>query len=277
MTDQPRGPITDMHNEFTQKKLDVLAALTEAYKGAWTHLGEMVRLIWLPVVLSILVSTIAFMLPTENNKLLLLALQAVSFFLSAIISVAWYRFILLNEKPTGSYQIHFGAREGRYLIVFLALLLLVLPLFLTAPQFPPGAALQDYMKTAGPAASLVGFFGLLIVFVGLYFFARLYLLLPAMAIDEPINVRLVLERTRGNFWRIVLLSLLSNLPVIIAYGFIILVSGIVNLPDVIAYILQALVTVFFNIVSIAVFAIAYRELIGPKGAMAADLDRPDTI
>ncbi len=133
------------------------------------------------------------------------------------------------------------------------------------------------MKTAGLAASLVGFFGLLIVFVGLYFFARLYLLLPAMAIDEPINVRLVLERTRGNFWRIVLLSLLSNLPVIIAYGFIILVSGIVNLPDVIAYILQALVTVFFNIVSIAVFAIAYRELIGPKGAMAADLDRPDTI
>ena len=220
MTDQPRGPFTDMHDEFNPKKLDVLAAFLEAYKGAWAHLGEMVRLIWLPVALNLALSVVAFMLPVQSNLFLSFALQAASMFLWAIISVAWYRFILLNETPSGSYQIHFGRREGRYLIVSMALMLLALPTFLFAPQFPPGAALQQYMATAGLAASLVGFFGLLIVFIGLYFLIRLFLLLPAVAIDEPANVRFVLERTRGNFWRIVLLSLLSSLPVLIVYALI---------------------------------------------------------
>jgi hypothetical protein len=36
-------------------------------------------------------------------------------------------------------------------------------------------------------------------------------------------------------------------------------------------------SIFIAIVNVAVLAIAYRELIGPPGAMAADLDRQDTV
>lgn len=279
MTDQPRGPYTDLHDEFNPKKLDVIAALTEAYKGAWTHLGEMVRLIWLPVVLNLVLSVVVLLLPADSNMLLTLALQGASLFLWAIISVAWYRFILLNEKPSGSYQINFGRREGRYLLVLIALVLLALPIMLFAgpPELAPAAAMKSFLASAGSSASLIEFFGLLLAFVGLYFLIRLLLLLPAMSIDEPVNVRMVLERTRGNFWRIVLLTLLSSLPVMIVYALILAVTMALFLPEVVAIFLQTVVSIFFNIVNIAVLAIAYRELIGPPGAMAADLDRPDTI
>jgi len=277
MTDQPRGPFADLHDEFNPKKLDVIAALTEAYKGAWAHLGEMVRLIWLPVVLNFVVNIVAFLLPVEGNLFLSFTLSAASMFLWAIISVAWYRFILLNETPTGSYQINFGRREGRYFVVSIALLLLALPTTIFAPDLPWSASVANYMATAGSAASLVGFFFLLLAFIGLYFLIRMFLLLPAVSIDEPINVRLILERTRGNFWRIVSLSVLSSLPVLIIYALIVATSDALSLPATFAYVLQLVVSIFFAIVNIAVLAIVYRELIGPKGTMAADMDRPDTI
>ncbi|MGV8996888.1 MAG: hypothetical protein ACOH12_08085 [Parvibaculaceae bacterium] len=277
MTDQQRGPFTDLHSEFKPRKLDVLAALREAYKGAWEHLGEMIRLIWLPVVLNLVVSTVSILLPVDSNLFLSFLLSATSMFLWAIISVAWYRFILLNEKPSGSFQINFGRREGRYLFLSVALMLLALPSLIFAPDLPWSVAMAEYLKTAGSAASLVSFFGLMLALVGLYFLIRLFLLLPAVSIDEPLNVRLILERTRGNFWRIVLLSVLSSLPVLIIYALIIAMSNALNLPETFAFILQSVVSIFFAIVNIAVLAIAYRELIGPKGAMAQDLDRPDAF
>ena len=105
---------------------------------------------------------------------------------------------------------------------------------------------------------------------------RLSLLLPAVSIDEPINIRLVLERTRGNFWRIFALFILSSLPLIVAYILLLSLFLSAGVPVVIALGVTSLLSIFIAIVNVAVLAIAYRELIGPPGAMAADLDRQDT-
>lgn len=275
MSNQQRGPFSDMHNEFDPKKLDVIAALREAYTGAWNNLGEMLRLIWLPGSLYLAFSYVGALLPLEENLLLGILVELATFSLWAIVSVAWYRFILLNAKPEGAYQINLGRREGRFLMVGVALLLLAVPLFLFGgpPEFAPAEYLRGVIATAGVAGSLIGFFGIMLSFVGIYFLVRLLLLLPAVAIDEPLNVRMVLERTRGNFWRIAALTFLASLPLLIIVT-IVLAAG---LPVFLAMMFSSIVSIFFAIVNVAVLAITYRELIGPPGAMAADLDRQDTI
>lgn len=275
MSNQQRGPFSDMHNEFDPKKLDVIAALREAYTGAWNNLGEMLRLIWLPGSLYLAFSYVGALLPLEENLLLGILVELATFSLWAIVSVAWYRFILLNAKPEGAYQINLGRREGRFLMVGVALLLLAVPLFLFGgpPEFAPAEYLRGVIATAGAAGSLIGFFGIMLSFVGIYFLVRLLLLLPAVAIDEPLNVRMVLERTRGNFWRIAALTFLASLPLLIIVT-IVLAAG---LPVFLAMMFSSIVSIFFAIVNVAVLAITYRELIGPPGAMAADLDRQDTI
>lgn len=275
MSNQQRGPFSDMHNEFDPKKLDVIAALREAYTGAWNNLGEMLRLIWLPGSLYLAFSYVGALLPLEENLLLGILVELATFSLWAIVSVAWYRFILLNAKPEGAYQINLGRREGRFLMVGVALLLLAVPLFLFGgpPEFAPAEYLRGVIATAGAAGSLIGFFGIMLSFVGIYFLVRLLLLLPAVAVDEPLNVRMVLERTRGNFWRIAALTFLASLPLLIIVT-IVLAAG---LPVFLAMMFSSIVSIFFAIVNVAVLAITYRELIGPPGAMAADLDRQDTI
>lgn len=275
MSNQQRGPFSDRHNEFDPKKLDVIAALREAYTGAWNNLGEMLRLIWLPGSLYLAFSYVGALLPLEENLLLGILVELATFSLWAIVSVAWYRFILLNAKPEGAYQINLGRREGRFLMVGVALLLLAVPLFLFGgpPEFAPAEYLRGVIATAGAAGSLIGFFGIMLSFVGIYFLVRLLLLLPAVAIDEPLNVRMVLERTRGNFWRIAALTFLASLPLLIIVT-IVLAAG---LPVFLAMMFSSIVSIFFAIVNVAVLAITYRELIGPPGAMAADLDRQDTI
>tara|TARA_R110000868_G_scaffold116608_5_gene310215 strand:+ start:481 stop:1308 length:828 start_codon:yes stop_codon:yes gene_type:complete len=275
MSDQQRGPFSDMHDEFNPKKLDVLAALREAYSGAWNNLSEMLRLIWLPGSLYLAFSLVGGFLPLEGNLLLGALVELATFFLWAIVSVAWYRFILVGAKPDRAYQINFGRREARFLFVCLGLVMLAVPslLFGGPPEFPPAEYMRGVIASAGAAGSLIGFFGIMLSFVGIYFLVRLLLLLPAVAIDEPLNVRMVLERTRGNFWRIAALSVLASLPLLVIVT-IVLAAG---LPVFLAMIFSSLVSIFFAIVNVAVLAIAYRELIGPPGAMAADLDRQDTV
>ena len=268
----PRDPYREFHVEPKINKLDVIAALREAYKGAWSNLGEMLRLIWLPGGLYLALNMVSVLLPTEGNLLLRLLVELATLGLWAIISVAWYRFILINETTKGTFQINFSFREARYLLVSILLILLAVPslLFAGPPNFPPAATVSKALAGMGSAGSLVAFFGLLISFVCIYFLIRLLLLLPATSIDEPLNIRMVLERTRGNFWRILSLCILSSLPLLVAYVFIVTVFVAANWPLSIALFFSSLLSIFFAIVNVAILAIAYRELIGPPGTMAAE-------
>jgi hypothetical protein len=274
-----RTPLSDLHDGMDRRKLDVIAALREAYSGAWANLGEMVRLIWLPGSLYLALNVVGAMLSSESSVVLRLLIELASLMLWAIISVAWYRFILIGERPEGSYQINFSRREGRYLLVSLGLVMLAVPslLFGGPPEFPPAASVSQMLASAGSAGSLLGFFGVMLSFVSIYFLIRLLLLLPAASIDEPFNVRMVLERTRGNFWRILALCILSSLPLLVVYAIIVALFVAIHLPLVVALLFSSLLSIFFAIVNVAVLAIAYRELIGPPGALADDLDRPNAV
>ncbi len=253
------------------KKLDVIAAISEAYRGAWTHAGEMIRLIWLPGLIYIGLSVAAALIDLRKQVGLGMLIQAASLFLWPIIAVAWHRFILIGDAATGAFQLRFGRREARFFLVSIFLVLLFMPGFIIVSMV---AALND--PAHAMTASLVSFLGLILVMVGIYYFIRLSLLLPAVAVDEPVNARLVLERTRGNFWRLVALYVLGGLPVIVLFWGIAMLLATAHVPAVVPFALYALIYIFFAIVNVAILSIAYRELIGPAGTLALDLDDSDS-
>ncbi|ABS65095.1 hypothetical protein Plav_3496 [Parvibaculum lavamentivorans DS-1] len=243
-------------------KLDVVATVREAYKGAWQHFGEMLRLIWLPGLLYLVLSVASAFVDRGEQLFVAVLIDFISLFLWPIIAVAWHRFILLGDAPAGRFNLSFGRREARFLLFSIFLVLLFMPggiLMVIAVSMP------QTMTT-----SLLSFFGLLFLFVSLYFFVRLSLLLPAVSVDDPVNPRLVLERTRGNFWRLAAVLVLAVLPVLVVAG---LLGGLVTqgpAAAIAALIAIALVSIFFAVVNVAVLSIAYRELVGPPGTQAPD-------
>ena len=133
----------------------------------------------------------------------------------------------------------------------------------------PGAVLA---VAAGQMAqtmtgSLLSFFGLLLLLVSIYFFVRLSLLLPAVSIGDPVDPRLVLERTRGNFWRLAAVFLSVALPVLVLALLLGSLLGGGLALQAISIAAFALVSVFFAVVNVAVLSIAYRELVGPPGSV----------
>lgn len=108
-------------------KLDILATVREAYSGAWTNLGEMLRLIWVPGVLYLTISVVSAFIDAERQLLLALALELAGLFLWPVIAVAWHRFILIGDAPAGNFHISFGRREARFLVISVFLFLLFVP------------------------------------------------------------------------------------------------------------------------------------------------------
>ena len=260
----------DHQTEPEPRKLDVLAAAREAYHGAWAHFGEMVRLIWLPGILYMALSVAAALMQEPRQEGLRFLLELAALFLWPIIAVGWHRFVLIGDAAPGRFHLNFGRREARYLMVSILLGLLATPGLLIA-----SISAVPSEPSLGMAGSLIGFLGILLLMVGIYYYVRLLLLLPAVAVDEPVNTRLILERTRGNFWRLVALVVIAGMPLFIIVFVLASLVVLFDLPPFIVFIAAAGVSVFFMIVVVAVLSIAYRELIGPPGTLAFDLDQPE--
>lgn len=240
-------------------RLDVLATIREAYGGAWTHFGEMIRLIWLPGLLYLVFSTASSFMDVEEQFFPVLLLELASLFLWPFIAVAWHRFILIGDAPAGAFRFSFGRREARFLLVSVFLFLMLVPGIVLA------MAADRMAQTM--TGSLLSFVGLLLLLTSIYFFVRLSLLLPAVSIGDPVDPRLLLERTRGNFWRLVAVFFSVVIPVIVLAILLgsLMAAGLAL--QVVAVAGFALVSVFFAVVNVAVLSIAYRELIGPPGSV----------
>lgn len=253
---------------MTHVKLDILRTAREAYGGAWSHAGEMLRLIWLPGLLYLSLSFIGAPLVLALGLWVVLVLYLAALFLWSIIAVAWHRFILIGDMPPGRFHLHFGRRESRFAMVSILLGLLLLPGFLLM-----ATGVVAYLGQADlPGVLTFLVIGLILLCIGTFFFVRLALLLPAVAVDDPINARLMLELTRGNFWRLTAALACVFLPISL---FQILAGRLVYLMPsltVAVNLMGTLINIFFAIVNVAVLSIAYRELIGPAGTQAPDTE-----
>lgn len=125
------------------------------------------------------------------------------------VAVAWHRFVLLAERPTGLLPRLNGQAVLGYLgrIILIALIMVVPALFLTFLMaatfgFPSGGSFQGMIITQIVTQSLISV--ILAVFV-----YRISLILPARAIDNPINVSEALAKTEGSFFTILGLAILN--------------------------------------------------------------------
>ena len=252
---------------MSARKLDVMATVSEAYRGAWTHFSEMFHLIWLPGAVYILLSITSMLLDPKKDTFFILLLELGSLFLWPMIAVTWHRFILLGDEPAGRIHFSFGRREARFLLVTIMLSLFMLPGLLCF-------MLVGAMAQAGQGSTLAGLIavvGMVLEIAGIFFLVRLSLMLPAVAVDEAVNAGRMLERTKGNFWRLAGVAVLSALPF---FAVLILLGA---LPLALKAVGSAIVMLFYAIVNVAVLSIAYRELAGPAGTHAPEREIDATL
>ena len=275
-----------------RKKLPVFATVGEAFSGAWTHFGDLIRIAWLPVLLYIAISAIyqIYFLPMamvepENMEEVMrqmenmsahgalpIILVIASLLLYPMIAVAWHRFVLLGERPNGAV-LRFGRRELTFVGAILAIYLLPLvPVRLVAMLG------MVVWQPLGAALLIVGY-----IFVILWWM-RMSLLLPSAAVDRGLALRDVWEMTRGNFWRIFAVIFLASLLTAllmwaIAFALFLAISlSAGNLASepysagtiLFSVVMGAVTGTFILIVNVAVLSIAYRELSGWGEAKPAE-------
>ncbi len=262
-------------------KLDVIGTMTEAYKGAGSHFSDMIRKVWVPVTLylagmvavtSLLQSKLVAINPEASPEEMqqhvaellqsmvgwpLIVAILLSLFVWPIIAVAWHRFILLGETGTSAFSIRFGQREARFLIISIFLMLLQLPSMIVD-------TLSCTVDPQSAAASTFAFVSAVLYLAGIFYFIRLSLLLPAASIDEPLDVGRILTITKGNFWRLLAVQVLT--AIVFFVGFVVLSSivqilaTLVGLAGLVQPLLIGLMIVGWMILSVAITSIAYRDL-----------------
>ena len=272
-----------MSESMLPPKLPVIEIVKEAFQGAYFHFNDMVRIVWLPtllyVVLNVYISqqTAAALEPTVFLIGAFIALT----FLWAMMAVAWHRRILTGEAPTDLVHFRFGRPEARFVLITIMLTLLFLPgvLFIVISTGLSGEDLQNMMAgvepTLQPNNVSVSYLvlGYALLFVAFHFSVRLSLLLPAVAIGEGVNAGQVINMTKGNFWRLFGAILLCGLIVGIAVNLVSAIVASVALAiglgasevTLIISIVASLLAIFALVVNVAVLSIAYRHLSRDSG------------
>lgn len=199
-------------------KLSVARTIVGAYEFAFTHLGTIIGLIWLPLVLATLLN----FLPALSDKLVAnnpaavgtqfvesLAVLLLTLLLYSIIYVAVTRQALgLRQGPA---MVHFslGLPEFRVFGV-LVLVYYVIGVFAYAATLAQAAS--------GPAAPAAGVLTLVGVLILVYLVIRLgFVMVPVIVAEGRVDFARSWSITRGNFWRIVLVLLAIGVPVAVIW------------------------------------------------------------
>lgn len=141
--------------------------------------------------------------------------QAVMMLLLAVLAIRCHRLVLCpvtTARPESTLAL--GRRELRYgfwsLVILLAGMLLV-----TLTMLPLTWLLASVTERQGLA--LPGWIGALSALPGLYVFARLCPVLPAIALDRPMTLATAWQLTRRNQWSIFLVA--AVIPHLLYVGF----------------------------------------------------------
>jgi len=258
-------------------ELDVVGTVKESYKGAWSHLGEMVKLVWAPVAVYAAANVLyaGYVqgktegidpqdLPAMMSEIWgwpMVAMFLLGLFLWPIIAVAWHRFVLLGEESTSAIHFIFGQREARFLLTTIFLSLLPMPGILVVIV---GASTSVSLFTLP--------IGLVLAGAGVVYALRLSLLLPAIATDATVDARGILEATEGNVLRIIATHMLNLLCLIFLALAFSLVGSIVGVlvGGVGTAVINTLLNVFGQIISVAILSIMYRDLILGASPLQSD-------
>jgi hypothetical protein len=256
-------------------KLAFWDTVNAAYRYVFTHPLTVLRAGWLYLLIGAIHLSVRKGEPFEPGPALLAGIVAI---LLIAASIAWhialFRAILLNES-TWSAAVQFRRRHWRLVGVGILLFLILVPA--TAIVAGIGVVL---VHAGGPAA--IG--GVLIIVVAvtavIIVASRFYLLGPAIATDDPAKaIRAAWRRSHGNTFRLLFGGLLMILPAIIVLAVVgggaglllfVVIGGGVPLDEWMMQLgfasrtaiglVQAIVQLVVGALSIAFYALAYRQL-----------------
>jgi hypothetical protein len=270
------------------KKIPVIGSVLFAYRFVFTHILDIVRVSWLPVVLYTLLDFVlrAYLMrlqPDLNAGNLLAATNAltailfwmlISMFLLGQASVNMTREALGQVEERRAFPLGrtawrmFGALI-RYSIGVFALFFLAAAVSLLAFSLAGLDARQPLeQQDVGPAGQAAAILAAALVIYAAISALRMGFFLPAVITAETQGgVRRAHELTKRNFWRVLLVALLVGCPVLFLFG--VRFSLAANATGALA----GLADFFFNCVMILLIwalwcsgaAYAYRSLVPGGG------------
>jgi hypothetical protein len=219
-------------------RIPVTRTVAESYRFTFGGLSKVIGLIWLPIII-LTVGGYFTMVPyfsgmagalesgdvSQQGSLLLreLAFELVMIVLMAMIAVAITREILNPVRRPSFLRFALGPTEFRVVggvvalfflmivfVVILAIVGLVIGLVTGAVLPAAGAAGSKGAAGIGALAGVIGFLGLVYIMVRLGF-----LLVPAVTMEGGFGLERSWKLTKGNFWRIVAIAVLTLLPILI--------------------------------------------------------------
>ncbi len=198
------------------RKLPIDGTVSESLRLVWQHRRKLLHICatWFAIMLPIYVLAhwVLWQMPTGGILRELLRWLLVPFIEApflASIAVAWHRLLLSKEDPPPGSYLRLDPLVIRFAAVSFALFF--------APALPLAILFSDaVIGSVSDRWTSVDIIrgGLLLLAIAYLFFAlpRLSLILPAMAIEQPITLAEAWRLTRRHTWRLTIGTLLTLLP-----------------------------------------------------------------
>ena len=215
-----------------ESKLPILRTVARVYRFIAAHPADLIRIGWLPLLL-LLGAGIGLDIASDGDadsastqfigKVALASLLQGA--IGVIMLVAWHRLVMRDYALAATAAAGPARREIAYFLRVLGLSVLFLIVFLVAFMVAEIVLIGIHWAatgtgqpagTADPSSAhvLLGFMAVLIgLFPAFYVTLRLSLALPATAVDRDSHFGRSWRASRGNGWRMVMVTVLAMLPV----------------------------------------------------------------
>jgi hypothetical protein len=270
------------------RKLPVWRTAVGAYAFLFRNWREALRIGWLPFVAVVALDFLRDYLPSGDGlPTIVLAFYGFAVWAAytpivAMAVVPWHRFILLNQRARGGvFAVSLSAREGRYVVLTVAIMAIVTGINWAVPLFSfflgwfswAGITLGALFNAAGFVLYLAA------VVASLYVFAILGLALPAVAVDRDGWLKGAVRLGYRNGWRLVLVTLAMLAPYYAYYWVAI------NLPDAafdeswefVWILVNGVFYVFEAFIAATALSLCYRALGGLRGSEPGPTVIPPSI
>lgn len=216
-------------------KIPVKQTIVEAYRFTFGDLGKNIGLIWLPVLV-MTIGSYFFLMPyfsglTELDSseeliqlgpqvLRMYAYELAAVLFVAMIGVSLVREVLTPKEGTSYFRFALGGAELRVFGGYIGLfaLMMVFAIALVLLGIAAGVAANFLAHGADLKTNTFAAMGLIVLIgapVLIYVFVRLgFLMVPAAVNEGKFGIESSWRLTKGNFWRIFVITLATMLPVI---------------------------------------------------------------
>jgi hypothetical protein len=221
--------------EALPAKLPLWRTIGQSYAIWFKNLPELVRIAWIWILVMAPIvglfmwwqapAMIELMQNARTGKLdpnpgMTTLMQAINSIILlpmlSSIAVAWHRLLLRDEHVSGPYLRFDSVVIGYAVLFFLIALLFSVPQYLSqiyaALTQPPSAT------EISPGALAVTLVGSILTLIAMFFACRLFVVLPAKALERDMSFGTAWAATRKNSWRLFWGYMLSLLPLAVIGG-----------------------------------------------------------